>query len=142
MKEGCRAASLPRLVTRVVPFFIITVLGGGCSLFSPFGRPDPPPVIHLTATQSGQLIDIKEGRMLAVHLSDDREGLSWVFAGQPDHAVLDPQRRTGREEMHGVPMVVFYLTAESPGITSFRLERRGAGIETAEEFELTVRVTY
>ncbi len=122
-------------------------LAFGCANNGAFCPPPGRAVTRVRATQSGQMIALRENRILAAHLGETSGVTQWSLDKAPRRRVLrylGTQSAVGRK----VPClrdgdVVFYFEAEGPGITSFRIVPAGKKAATGDAaFELTVEVTY
>jgi hypothetical protein len=122
-------------------------LACGCASNGAFCPPPDRAVTRVRVAQSGQMIGLRENRILAVHLGETFGVTQWSLEKAPKPRVL---RYLGTDSAVGrkVPClkdgdVVFYFEAEGPGITSLRIvpagEKGGPG---ERAFDLTVEVTY
>lgn len=131
---------------RLVGILSMAVLfAAGCSIHA-ISRPAPRAYRYVTATQSGQMLDLKEGDFVVILLDAGAPGSRWVVTEKPENATFRRVSRRTREALLGATgqyMVEFRFEAADPGITSLEIELRGKGrSEALDRFSLTVKVTY
>lgn len=125
----------------------VVILSSGCTTDRGYVPPVGVAVLRVGLVQSGQLVSIKEGRLLEVTLPPAPQGRSWRHVRKPSARILafvgaEPTRHTKGASSLAKGMVVYY-DARGPGYTSLSLECGESRQALPEEkFELTVHVYY
>jgi len=103
-------------------------------------------MVRLTATQSGQIVNLAEYQYLSVELPAAKTGFRWVLTKKPDPRVLkfvDRRPAVVRADLLGEKTDEFRFFAVGPGFTSFALTcMPGRDVAAAAAtFTLTVKVS-
>lgn len=127
----------------------LVVFACGCKTVSiaSYIPPVDAKITRIRHTQSGQLMGLRENRLLAVHLPRCLDERHWRLVERGDGSVLrfkgvhhtdDPRQPCTKQSE-----TIFYFEAVGPGITSFKIQvLPGTPRKDNESFGLSVDVTY
>ena len=131
---------LPRAVAAAVLVAAFSALLAGCGREAIEVAVRKRPVTHLRPIQSGQLVEIGYGELLAIHLGNARELSDWRLVRRPEPRILvhlggreEPRRAGGGKEP------VHYFKAVGVGTTSLELRTVERPREAAAEGEEAAR---